>query len=400
MPAPFDTLRPCPVCGSSGERVRLHRQRFYEGVLGDGYDVVVCQKCGAGFADGIPIQEELDHYYSERSKYSYDGAGGAESPYDLGRFEAIVEQVAPYLHSADARILDVGCATGGLLSVFKRHGFKNVLGVDPSPACAAAGLRVHNVRIRSATLEQLAAWTERFDLVLLVGVLEHLRDVRPAIETVATRLSPGGFFYAAVPDVEFLAEARNAPFQQFSMEHVNFFSVQSLKRQLRGSGFTCRQTWQTMIEWREGVTEPTLGGIFEKSTEGNGAFDSEGAGVDTITTMALSRYVAVSLAADAGIFSRIHALAESREPILVWGAGALTRRLLTSTPLADCNILAFVDSNTHFHELGLAGRPVLRPSAARLHAGRILICSVAFECEIVRKIRGELGLKNDLITLA
>ena len=70
-------VRPCPVCGGVERRV-LHRQRFLEGPLGAGYDVVVCRHCGAGFADGIPAQEELDRYYAEQSKYTYNHAGGAE----------------------------------------------------------------------------------------------------------------------------------------------------------------------------------------------------------------------------------------------------------------------------------------------------------------------------------
>src|ERR1700677_5030046 len=106
--------RPCPVCCDFGRRI-LHRQQFLDGPMGEGYDVVVCNRCGAGFADGIPSQAEMDRYYAEQSKYTYDHAGGAESPWDLKRFELTVEQVAPHLKSLDARILDIGCATGGLL---------------------------------------------------------------------------------------------------------------------------------------------------------------------------------------------------------------------------------------------------------------------------------------------
>ena len=88
-----------------------------DGPMGNGYNVVVCTKCGAGFADGIPSQADLDRYYAEQSKYTYDHADGAESSWDLKRFEATVGQIAHYFKSPNARILDIGCATGGLLSV-------------------------------------------------------------------------------------------------------------------------------------------------------------------------------------------------------------------------------------------------------------------------------------------
>jgi len=181
-----------------------------DGPLGDGYNVVVCTHCGAGFADGIPSQADMDRYYTEQSKYTYDHADGAESPWDLKRFEATVGQITHYLKSRDARILDVGCATGGLLSVFTKSGFENVMGVDPSPACAEAAERLHGVKVLVSTLSQLSNWRERFDLILMLGVLEHLREVKDAVRVASRLLTQGGYLYCAVPDVEGLASCSNA----------------------------------------------------------------------------------------------------------------------------------------------------------------------------------------------
>jgi len=370
----------------------LHRQRFHEGILGDGYDVVVCRHCGAGFADGIPTQGELDRYYAEQSKYSYESAGGAESEYDVRRFEMIVDQVVPYLASSAARILEIGCATGGLLSVFKRRGFANLVGADPSPACAEAARRVHGVEVRVATMAQLSDWQERFDLVLMIGVLEHLREVRPAVRTVAERTKPGGLLYAAVPNAEGLADCRNAPFQQFSMEHVNFFSAQSLNRTMAACSLVPRQTWCWTVEWRENVTEPIVSGLYEPSS----AIDLP---MDVTTETALERYIASSRAGDEKIQDIIAALVSAAAPLLIWGAGALTRRLLATTMLAKANIVGFVDSSPHQQGRKLVGKPILAPAQIVGRNEKILICSVAFESEIVRMIRDRLSLPNELITL-
>ena len=384
-------VRPCPVCGGSECRM-LHRQRFHEGILGDGYDVVVCKACGAGYADGIPTQAELNRYYANESKYSYESAGGAESEYDLRRFEIIVDQVTPYLASRDARILEVGCATGGLLSVFKRRGFANVLGVDPSPRCAEAARRLHGIEVRVAAMAHLAEWRDRFDLVLMIGVLEHLREVRPAVGTMAERMNPGGSFYAAVPDVEGFANSRNAPFQQFSMEHVNFFSAQSLNRTMAACRLIPCQTWRWMVEWRENVTEPVVSGLYQPSPE-------TALHADSTTETALVRYIASSEAGDQKILDIIATLVSTGEPVLIWGAGALTRRLLAETALTRANIVGFVDSSPHLQDKQLAGRTIFAPANIIGRSERILICSVAFEREIVRFIRDTLALSNHLITL-
>lgn len=392
MTSAQNRTRPCPVCGSAGGRSTLFRPEFQEGLLGDGYEVVVCRECGAGFADAIPVQAELDRHYAGQSKYGFEGSGGAESPYDFARFEEIADQVAPHLRSPGARILDIGCATGGLLSVLERRGFSSLLGVDPSPACAAAALRLHGVDVRVLTLAQLGEMTERFDLILMVGVLEHVRDAADAVGNATRLLSSGGLLYAAVPDVEGLAQARNAPFQQFSMEHVNFFSRLSLDRLLAGSGFSPTQEWRNSFEWREGVTEPVISGLYGRSRAVKPAFDG-------VTEASLRRYVAASREGEKAITARIEALTRKGDPVLVWGAGAFTRRLLATTALAKANIVAFVDSNPHMQGALLAGRSILAPGDIAGRSEAIVIGSVAFEREIVQLIREKLSLRNPIVSL-
>lgn len=410
--------RPCPVCDSMGPRRLIHRQRFFEGVLGDGYDVVVCANCGAGFADGIPSQAEMNRYYAEQSKYAYEGSGGAESPYDLARFELIADQIAPYLPSKDARILDIGCATGGLLAAFKRRGFTRLMGADPSPACAAAVRRLHGIDARAATIEDLRKWNDRFDVIFMIGVLEHLREVKPALEIAAGKLagresgklesetssaphlaSDSSYLFIGVPDVEGLAGARNAPFQQFSMEHVNFFSKASLRGTLTAIGGREVHTWQNTVEWRQGVTEPVLAMLATVDTQGIEIQNREskvGNSRDLITEPALRAYVAVSSDQQAFVADTIALLAKSREPILVWGTGALTRRLLAEGELGKANIVAFVDSSARPGAGTLSGKPILAPAELAARPESILVCSVAFEAEIVQAIR---HLPNPIIRL-
>ena len=381
-------LRPCPVCASSGSRTLLHQQRFQEGPLGDGYDVVVCATCGAGFADGIPAQAELDDYYAERSKYTYAHTAGAESPYDLKRFELIADQIEAHVLDKSARILDIGCATGGLLAVLRRRGYTNVLGSDPSATCADAAQRLYSIEVKTATLAQHAAWTERFDAVLLVGVLEHVREVRAAVQVVAELLALGGKLYCNQPDVGTFAECRNAPYQQFSTEHVNFFSRVSLCRLLANAGLAPLQLWHSQIEWREGMTDSMVSGVFGRAV---GAKDRGG---DAITQAALQRYVEHSAGQEVAVLRVIEDLVCSQEPILIWGAGSFTRHLLASTPLGQANITAFVDSNPSLQAHLLLGRKILAPTALTERPEAILICSAAFGGEIRRSIGEKLGLPN------
>jgi SAM-dependent methyltransferase len=383
--------RPCPICAGLDREV-LHRQSFAgDGALGGGYEVVVCTACGAGFADGIPTQAELERYYAERSKYEYAQNDGAESPYDFKRFELIADQLTPLLPSRSAAILDVGCATGGLLACLARRGYTQLLGSDPSPACAVAARRLHGIEVRPSTIGQLAAWERRFDVILAVGVLEHLRDVRAALATLVDRLNPGGLLYCAQPDVATFTACVNAPYQQFSTEHVNFFSVSSLNRLMAGCGLAPRRTWSWSVEWREEITDSVLSGLYERAPAvPEMAFD-------TVTRSALVRYLNVCREQDKRVVTMIAQLVRSQVPVMVWGTGTLTRRLLASGGLDAVNIVAFIDSNPVAQGQTLAGRRVMPPEWIADRGETIFVCSVAFEREIVRTIRERLGRTNPVL---
>src|SRR5687768_3277565 len=103
--------RACPVCGGTTRRALFHQSfaTVAEATPVTGYDVCVCSRCGAGYADGIPDQSAFDRYYREMSKYEYAQRDGAESEYDRRRLELIAGVIAPHIPSPDARILDVGC---------------------------------------------------------------------------------------------------------------------------------------------------------------------------------------------------------------------------------------------------------------------------------------------------
>ena len=96
---------------------------------------------------------------------------------------------------------------------------------------------------------------------------------------------------------------------------------------------------------------------------------------------------------------QIDELVRSQEPLLVWGTGTLTRRLLATTPLAQANIVAFIDSSAPAAERRCAGREIVAPQRLAGRTESILICSKAFETEIYRTIREQLRLPNPIVTL-
>ena len=99
------------------------------------------------------------------------------------------------------------------------------------------------------------------------------------------------------------------------------------------------------------------------------------------------------------MLSVIERLVRSQEPVLIWGAGTLSRRLLETTRLAEAKIVAFVDSNPGIQGHRLAGRDILAPAQIAGRHETIVVCSKAFEREIVRMIRDQLHFTNPVILL-
>ena len=391
--------RPCAICGTDKRRV-LFKQKFAsiaDQTLLDGYDVVACPDCGFCFADNIPTQASFDDYYKEMSKYEHQDRGGRESEYDLGRFRNIVSFIQPYLHSPQTKILEIGCSTGKLLSLLKEDGYSNVLGVDPSPYCCTAAHRLYSVEVVNSALTNINFPEASFDFIIMVAVLEHICDLKSCLVKLRKMLSPNGYILVSVPDASRFFLDQDAPFQEFSLEHINFFGPRSLQNLLEAHGFSHLSHRQDLERINYRTSAPVIQALFKKAQiiPPPAAFQP-----DTVSKNELMAYIERSTEAEKRTRKTIEVLASKQQPLIVWGAGTHTLRLLATSPLSQANIVAFVDANPRYWGNNLNGIPIISPADSTnypLYA--ILISSYGFQNEILLNIREHLGLKNDIILL-
>jgi 2-polyprenyl-6-hydroxyphenyl methylase/3-demethylubiquinone-9 3-methyltransferase len=97
--------------------------------------------------------------------------------------------------------LDIGCGAGLVTEPLARMGAA-VVGIDPADENIAAA-RLHategglGIDYRATTVEALAAAGERFDVVLILEVVEHVTDVAAFVATAASMVKPGGLLIAS-----------------------------------------------------------------------------------------------------------------------------------------------------------------------------------------------------------
>jgi methionine biosynthesis protein MetW len=142
------------------------------------------------------------------------------------------------------RVLDVGCASGGLLALLRpRAG--HLAGLELSPTAAEAAAQVGDHVICGALEDpQLAFDAGSFDLVVLADVLEHLADPAAGLARAIAWCRPGGAVLVSVPNVAHwlarLTLLRGRWPQRdsgtFDAGHLRWFTRDSLRVLLTGAG--------------------------------------------------------------------------------------------------------------------------------------------------------------------
>ncbi len=190
-------------------------------------------------------------------------------------------------------------------------------------------------------------------------------------------------------------EGEDAPFQEFSVEHINFFGPDSLENLLKVNGFKKVSIQRAMIESNYRTTTPVIHGLFIKSE----VAPPELFPYSDQTELSLKKYIDQSIEADQRIQQSINKIVDAGNSIIVWGAGAHTLRLLATSKLSNANIRAFVDSNPRYQGKKLNAITIISPQDLKKLSEPILISSRVYQEEIETQIRAELNMNNEIIKL-
>lgn len=392
-------VRCCPICDNQHGEV-LHTQRFAlpdNHILPKSYDVVFCTVCGFVFADTTAGQAEYDTYYRDFSKYEdlTVSSGGGLSEWDKQRLQQTAEEIDKKLTDSSASILDIGCANGGLLNALRELTYHNLTGLDPSLSCVSY-VSQRGIECFEGSLFNLDALPvgRKYDCIILTHVLEHVRDLKLAVDSLVKKTKPGGLVYIEVPDASRYSDFYIVPYHFFDCEHINHFDEHSLANLFLSAGCTVTGVVKKNMQVSSANQYPAVGLFLRTAAE-------EIANIPEITPNnsachGTKAYIAMS--AENECHDEIDALADSKEPIVVWGAGSYTLRLLETTTLGRCVISAFVDSDKSKQGHQTRGINIVSPQHLIDHGllYPIVVCSALYSNDIVRQIQS-MGIPNKII---
>jgi len=150
-----------------------------------------------------------------------------------GKLSLIASLYNKYLKGKkDLRILEIGCGTGEVLNMLKNWG--EVTGIDYSrkaiDVCKRRGFA--DLYCEDVNKLDLSKDYGKYDLILALDVLEHIRDDVKTMKKVRELLKPGGLFFVAVPAYKFLWSTHDE-----ALHHLRRYHSLEINQKLKDSGF-------------------------------------------------------------------------------------------------------------------------------------------------------------------
>jgi SAM-dependent methyltransferase len=172
-------------------------------------------------------------------QFSYELSGEVFGPSFHCSAMALTEEALRRWIPPGGSVIDIGCGTGRWCRVAARHA-RSVVGIDHNAASIAAARQISQAdniefMVGDVTRELVG---RRFDLALLVHVLEHVENVDPLLVAVRGIAST---MLVEVPDFE--ADPLNSVRKKLGCpyytdgDHVREYTLAMLRRQLERCGW-------------------------------------------------------------------------------------------------------------------------------------------------------------------
>lgn len=170
----------------------------------------------------------------------HEEVAGDSHPIDIAsRFDAI-RQVKRYLPDERGVIMEIGCSSGFFIQdLLKAFPKAVVIGSDvvKDPLYRLAK-EIPGVPLIRFDLLQSPLPERSIDVLIILNVLEHIRDDIEAMKKSYSLLKPGGVLIVEVPAFPFLYDAYD-----IELLHFRRYSMEELHSKLIGAGFDlCRKS--------------------------------------------------------------------------------------------------------------------------------------------------------------
>lgn len=198
-----ETIITCPVCSSPD----LHPYSSVVDHFGnkESFTLKRCAKCDTLATTPRPQENEIINYYKSGSYSSHGDSKGylfdkiykAIQKINFHRKHNILEK-----YTLDKRHLDYGCGTGSFINYLHNRQW-NVTGIEPDQRARSLANEANNAFEVHKSIHDLQA-DERYTSISLFHVLEHVHELKEAMDKLISILDRDGILILALPNYKSL----------------------------------------------------------------------------------------------------------------------------------------------------------------------------------------------------
>ena len=350
----------CPICNSENyeQLLNLDTNKMDNSPLYSCIKINSCNNCGHIY--NSLSENEFDgllKYYNEEYALTNlsapDKKGdrpGSLSQNSINRFELLYQLSKSYVNE-NSHILDIGCAIGGFLTHLKSKGLNNLYGIDYTQNYVnyCSDKSFLNVKLGSA--ENIPFEENKFDIIYMDQVLEHLLYPRKVFQEVKRVLKNGGYFCLGIPNAQEYTNSYIFDFFWFLMkEHIQHFDIQHLKMLAQSEGFELIDYTKSNIPMMgDNALLPNLNVIFKLTTKDN-KNSKEIYKNDPSLKLNIANYINIEYQRLEKKKQIISNLCKNGNTIYIWGIGREFLYLLNNSQLSSYNNLILIDGNSYKRE--------------------------------------------------
>ena len=214
----------CPTCGIDSTKFLFKKNSG---------EYSYCQNCEHIYLSKSLSSEHLLEFYTNYPTSSLDWHLN-ESDFYTRVYNSGLDMIQE--SKSEGSILDIGCSSGFFLSIASQRGYIPT-GVEPNKQEASFAVK-NGINVVGNTISDLSNH-QKFDVITLWDVLEHIDSPSEYIHNLKSYLNPGGLIFVQVPTCDSLAARvmREKSNMFDGIEHLTLFSRKSLNICFANSSF-------------------------------------------------------------------------------------------------------------------------------------------------------------------
>lgn len=257
----------CDFCGSN-EFSNLYSTKDYYNKREGFFTIVKCNKCGLVYTNPQPTKDSMSFFYPNSAGYfipTVNKESGSFKkkikniilheyynyfpnkkrnaflkaillPFYLITYRNLKISGLPYFVK-NGKLLDIGCSYGGFLFEMKKLGWQ-VKGIELNKKAAEWGKINFGLEILYTDIDHFKT-NEKFDVITMRMVLEHVYSPKEVLEKVKSLLKPNGTLIIIIPNFDGF-EVKLYGKYAYTLHvpnHLTHFTPLTIKRYLKSSDF-------------------------------------------------------------------------------------------------------------------------------------------------------------------